>query len=100
MTEDDLAKMVRKLVAKAKAGERWAVVELLDRLVGRDAVLTQAAQEAAASEAAKALAENEAEARRDGPDDYVPMSQRPNPLAGRQPWESPAVVDDPPRPAP
>jgi hypothetical protein len=37
VTEKDMRAVVRALVAKAKAGEPWAVKELLDRLLGRPA---------------------------------------------------------------
>ncbi len=35
VTEDDLRAVIAKLVEKAKAGERWAVCELLDRCLGK-----------------------------------------------------------------
>ncbi len=35
VTEEDLAEVIGKLVERAKAGERWAVCELLDRCLGR-----------------------------------------------------------------
>ncbi len=35
VTEEDLAEVIGKLVEKAKAGERWAVCELLDRCLGK-----------------------------------------------------------------
>ncbi len=35
VTEEDLAEVIGKLVQKAKAGERWAVCELLDRCLGK-----------------------------------------------------------------
>ena len=42
VTDDDLRAVVRCVVKKAKAGEPWAVKELLDRLAGKP---TQAADE-------------------------------------------------------
>ncbi len=42
VTDDDLRAVVRCVVKKAKAGEPWAVKELLDRLEGKP---TQAADE-------------------------------------------------------
>ena len=35
VTEDDLRSVIAKLVEKARAGERWAVRELLDRCLGK-----------------------------------------------------------------
>ena len=35
VTEDDLRAVIGKLVEKARAGERWAVRELLDRCLGK-----------------------------------------------------------------
>ena len=35
VTEDDLHAVIVKLVERAKAGERWAVCELLDRCLGK-----------------------------------------------------------------
>ena len=35
ITPEDLHQVVRKLVELAKRGERWAVVELLDRCLGK-----------------------------------------------------------------
>ncbi len=35
VTEDDLRAVIAKLVERAKAGERWAVCELLDRCLGK-----------------------------------------------------------------
>ena len=37
VTEDDLRTVIAKLVELAKAGERWAVREMLDRCLGRPA---------------------------------------------------------------
>ncbi len=42
VTDDDLRAVVRCVVKKAKAGEPWAVKELLDRLAGKS---TQATDE-------------------------------------------------------
>ena len=35
VSSDDLREVIGKLVEKAKAGERWAVCELLDRCLGK-----------------------------------------------------------------
>ena len=35
VTEDDLRAVIAELVERAKAGERWAVCELLDRCLGK-----------------------------------------------------------------
>ena len=37
VTADDLREVIGVLLEKAKAGERWAVCELLDRTLGRSA---------------------------------------------------------------
>jgi hypothetical protein len=35
LTDDDVRKVIRVLIAKAEAGEPWAVRELLDRCMGK-----------------------------------------------------------------
>ena len=37
VTERDLRAVVAQLVERAKAGERWAIIELLDRCLGKPA---------------------------------------------------------------
>ena len=39
VTPADLRAVIRMLLEKAKAGERWAVCELLDRTLGRSALM-------------------------------------------------------------
>jgi hypothetical protein len=38
VTADDIREIARALITQAKAGERWAIRELLDRIVGRPTV--------------------------------------------------------------
>ncbi len=45
VTGDDLRAVIAKLVERAKAGERWAVCELLDRCLGKPLQPTASAGE-------------------------------------------------------
>ena len=38
VSEADIRAVTKELVSRARAGERWAIVELLDRTVGREPI--------------------------------------------------------------